>query len=276
MGQNNSPADSQRAVNHTPRVNVLGVGVHAFNMETAVETIEAAIESKSKGYICVTGVHGVIEAQRDEKFRAILNKAFMVTPDGMPTVWVGKSQGHPDMKRCYGPDMMLEVCRRSVEKGYSHFLFGGNVGVADQLAAELKAKFPGIRICGAYTPPFRPLNAVEEQELIEMVESTQPDVFWVGLSTPKQERFMSAYLDRLDVKVMAGVGAAFDIHTHQTKDAPMWMQKSGLHWLFRLIQEPKRLWKRYLINNPLFVYQMSLQMLGLRSYRMEAETESAK
>ena len=259
----------QRAVTSVPRVNVLGVGIHALRMDLAVDTVEAAIAGNTKGYVCVTGVHGVIEAQRDEKFRSILNNAFLVTPDGMPTVWVGKAQGHRKMERVYGPDMMIEVCRRSVEKGYTHFFFGGNEGVAQELAARLKSRFPGIKIVGSYTPPFRPLNPDEEAELAAQLEETRPDLFWVGLSTPKQERFMEAYLDRLNVKVMLGVGAAFDIHTGRTKDAPKWMQRSGLQWLFRLLQEPRRLARRYMINNPLFVYQMFLQCLGLRDYRVE-------
>ncbi|HEY6400357.1 MAG TPA: WecB/TagA/CpsF family glycosyltransferase, partial [Blastocatellia bacterium] len=207
-----------------PRANVLGVGVHAINMDSAVDSIEAAIAGNVKGYVCVTGVHGVIEAQRDEKFRAILNRGFIVTPDGMPTVWVGKAQGHRHMGRVYGPDMMLEICRRSVEKGYTHFIFGGNDGVAQELASRLRSRFPGIRIAGAYTPPFRPLNQEEEADLIARVDAARPDLFWVGLSTPKQERFMEAYIDRLNVKIMLGVGAAFDIHTGRTKDAPKWMQ----------------------------------------------------
>jgi N-acetylglucosaminyldiphosphoundecaprenol N-acetyl-beta-D-mannosaminyltransferase len=219
----------------------------------------------------VTGVHGVIEAQRDHRFKAILNRAFMVTPDGMPTVWVGRVQGHRHMDRVYGPDMMIEVCRRSVGKGYTHFLYGGNEGVAQDLAKALRARFPGIRIVGTYTPPFRPLSRDEEVDLIAQIEEAKPDVFWVGLSTPKQERFMNALIGRLNVKVMIGVGAAFDIHTGRTKDAPLWMQKSGLHWLFRLLQEPRRLARRYLINNPLFIYRMSLQLLGLRNYRIEPE-----
>ena len=238
-------------------------------MDSAVNLIEAAIAGNAKGYVCVTGVHGVIEAQRDEKFRAILNRGFLVTPDGMPTVWVGKAQGHRRMGRVYGPDMMLEICRRSVEKGYTHFIFGGAEGVAQKLASRLRSRFPGIRIAGAFTPPFRPLNQEEEAELIARVDAARPDLFWVGLSTPKQERFMEAYIDRLNVKVMLGVGAAFDIHTGRAKDAPKWMQRSGLHWLFRLLQEPRRLFARYMINNPLFVYKIILQLLGLRKYHIE-------
>ncbi|HKX28587.1 MAG TPA: WecB/TagA/CpsF family glycosyltransferase [Blastocatellia bacterium] len=253
-----------------PHANVLGVGVHALNMRTAVETIEAAVAGRHKSYVCITGVHGVIEAQRDAVFKSILNRAWMVTPDGMPTVWVGKAQGYRKMARVYGPDLMAELCRRSVKTGATHFLFGGNDGVAQELAAKLRQRFPGIRIVGTYTPPFRALNRQEEAALIAQVKSVRPDFFWVGLSTPKQEKFMEAYLHRLEVKVMLGVGAAFDIHAGKTRDAPQWMQQSGLHWLFRLLQEPRRLAKRYLINNPLFLYKIFLQVLGLRHYHIES------
>jgi N-acetylglucosaminyldiphosphoundecaprenol N-acetyl-beta-D-mannosaminyltransferase len=264
----NASAAIRRAVKALPRANVLGVGVHVLNMDAAVDFIEAAVAGNVKGYVCVTAIHCVIEAQRDDKFRTILNRAFLVTPDGMPTVWVGKAQGHRRMERVYGPDMMLELCRRSVEKGYTHFIFGGADGVAQELTSKLRSRFPGIKIVGSYTPPFRPLNQEEEAELIAQVDAARPDFFWVGLSSPKQDRFMAAYLDRLNVKVMIGVGAAFDIHSGRNKDAPKWMQRSGLHWLFRLLQEPRRLFWRYMINNPQFIYKMSLQILRLRKYQL--------
>jgi N-acetylglucosaminyldiphosphoundecaprenol N-acetyl-beta-D-mannosaminyltransferase len=271
MNRNTVPDAPTRARVSAARANLLGVGIHAVDMAETVEAIEKAATGGAKGYVCVTGVHGVIEAQRDAWFKEILNRAFLVTPDGMPTVWIGRTEGHRRMRRVYGPDLMLELFRRSAETGATHFLFGGGEGVAQELAAKLLARFPGARIAGVYTPPFRPLNREEEAELAAQVRAAKPDLFWVGLSTPKQERFMAAYLDRLDVKIMLGVGAAFDLHTGRTRDAPQWMQQSGLHWLFRLLQEPRRLSRRYLINNPLFIYRISLQLLGLRHYRLEAD-----
>jgi len=252
------------------RFNVLGVGINAINMQDALLLSDALIQSSGKGYVCLTSVHGVIESQSDPAFRKILNRSFLTTPDGVPTVWVGWLQGHRRIRRVFGPDYMLALCRWSVERGYRHFLYGGADGVAEQLASALIDKIPGLQVVGTYTPPFRPLNQFEEIELTAMVAETKPDVFWVGLSTPKQERFMAAYLDKLDVKLMAGVGAAFDIHTGRIKDAPRWVKNSGLQWLHRLFQEPRRLWGRYLHNNPRFLWNIGLQFLNLRKFKVDA------
>ena len=248
------------------RANVLGVGVHAINLPIAVSIIERAVREGKKGYICVTGVHGVMEAQRDPEFRDILNRALLVTPDGMPTVWVGRIQGNPSMKRVFGPDLMLEVCRRSVATGIRHFIYGGNPGVADELAERLPHMFPGIRVVGTFTPPFRPLEPVEQLALEAQLESAMPDIIWVGLSTPKQERFMAENFQRLPCTIMVGVGAAFDIHTGHVKDAPRWIKNAGLQWAHRLCQEPRRLWKRYLLNNSAFLAALCLQLTGLRRF----------
>ena len=248
------------------RVNVLGVGISAISMDDAVRMSDGLIASNGKGYVCVTGVHGVTEAQNDPEFRKILNESFLTTPDGMPMVWIGKLRGFSNMTRVYGPDFMVELCRAGAERGYTHFLYGGKDGVVDHLRRALEEKIPGVRIVGAYTPPFRALTQDEENTLLQMVSRIRPDIFWIGLSTPKQERFMARYWDKLDTKMMVGVGAAFDLHTGNMKDAPDWMKQAGLQWLHRLCQEPKRLWKRYLINNPIFVYRMCLQLLGIRAY----------
>jgi N-acetylglucosaminyldiphosphoundecaprenol N-acetyl-beta-D-mannosaminyltransferase len=249
-----------------PRVNILGVGISAISMESALDQSEALLARGDKGYICVTGVHGIIEAQSDETFRTILNKSFLCAPDGMPTVWLGHLHGFKHMTRVYGPDFMANLCERSVRSGYRHFLYGGKPGIAEELRAELLRRFPGMQIVGTYTPPFRPLNAEEEQDLGLQLKASQADILWCGLSTPKQERFISAYLDRLPVKLMVGVGAAFDLLSGNLDEAPDWMKQSGLQWLYRLIKEPKRLWRRYLINNPRFIWLSFLQLSRLRRY----------
>jgi N-acetylglucosaminyldiphosphoundecaprenol N-acetyl-beta-D-mannosaminyltransferase len=254
------------------RANVLGVGINALNMQTAVSAIDAALSSGQKGYVCVTGVHGVMETQRDEGLKAILNNSFLTTPDGMPTVWVGRWQGFGGMERVYGPDLMLEICRLSLARRYTHFLYGGKPGVAQRLQSELQRGFPGICILGAHCPPFRKLNDAEESELIQRVADLKPDLFWVGLSTPKQERFMADFIHKLDTRLMLGVGAAFDIHAGLLKDSPAWVKKAGLQWLHRLIQEPARLWKRYLINNPEFLVKICLQLTGLKRYKIQPGT----
>ena len=248
------------------RVNVLGVGISVLNLRTAVAAMADAVAAGRKGYICVTGVHGVMEAQEDANFKDILNKSFLCTPDGMPMVWAGKLNGRKEMSRVYGPDLMLEVCAWSESSGCRHFFYGGAEGVADILVEKLRARFPKLQVAGTYTPPFRALEAGEERALQAMIRKAKPDILWVGLSTPKQERFMAEYLPKLEVTLMVGVGAAFDFHSGRIKQAPYWMQRSGLEWFYRLCNEPRRLAKRYLRNNPLFVLNFTLQQLGLKKY----------
>jgi N-acetylglucosaminyldiphosphoundecaprenol N-acetyl-beta-D-mannosaminyltransferase len=251
------------------RANVLGVGISAISLDLAVAAVAEALERRTKGYVCVTGVHGVSEAQCDPAFRAILNHSFLTTPDGMPTVWMGRWQGFRQMRRVYGPDLMLRVCDSTRTRGYTHFLYGGAPGVADALKGRLEEQFPGLRIVGTYTPPFRPLTDVEEQQLLRLVDELKPDLFWVGLSTPKQEKFMAQYWQKLGATLFFGVGAAFDFHAGRMRQAPLWMQRSGLEWLFRLVCDPARLWRRYFKNNPLFILRALLQVTHLKKYTLD-------
>jgi N-acetylglucosaminyldiphosphoundecaprenol N-acetyl-beta-D-mannosaminyltransferase len=250
----------------TKRVNVLGVGLSVLNLRTALAAIAAAVRERHQGYICVTGVHGVMEAQDDDAFKKILNAAFLCTPDGMPMVWAGKLAGHREMSRVYGPDLMLDVCAWSETSGAKHFFYGGADGVAELLAQKLKAKFPKLEVAGTFTPPFRALTADEEKNLQAIIRAAQPDILWVGLSTPKQEKFMAEFLPKLDATLMIGVGAAFDFHSGRVRQAPRWMQRSGLEWFYRLCSEPRRLAKRYFRNNPLFVLKFSAQLTGLKKF----------
>ena len=246
---------------NTATVNALGVRISVIDQDRVRRILFDAVRSGRRGYVTVTGVHGVMEAQDDPEFRAILNNAMLTTPDGMPMVWMGKLQGQASIDRVYGPDLMLNLCEHSRTENFSHFFYGGATGVADDLARQLQQRFPGLMIAGNYSPPFRPLNAGELSELQGLVERTRPDFFWVGLSTPKQERFMAQHLDLLpQAKIMIGVGAAFDLLTGRIRQAPRWMQRSGLEWLFRFSQEPRRLGKRYLINNPRFVVKAAAQL----------------
>src|SRR5690554_3635600 len=268
-GGNSSAYASRRPMTEPSSLNVLGVRVDAIDMSAALRFFDEAIGANDRTYVCVTGVHGVMESQRDPHLRAIHNRAGLVTPDGMPLVWLGKLQGASRMDRVYGPDLLLEVCARSVEQGYRHFFFGGAEGVAEQLAQRLQGRFPGLQVVGHYTPPFRQLTQEEEADLERVVAAAKPDIMWVGLSTPKQERFMSRMVGRLEVPVMVGVGAAFDFHAGRKRQAPRWMQRSGLEWFFRMVTEPRRLAGRYMRNNPLFVALVTAQLLGLRRYRLE-------
>ncbi|HWV98665.1 MAG TPA: WecB/TagA/CpsF family glycosyltransferase [Candidatus Acidoferrum sp.] len=252
-----------------PRANVLGVGISALNLDSAVAVVCQALERKAKGYVCVTGVHGVSEARRDPAFRRILNQAFLNTPDGMPMVWMGRLQGFRQMGRVYGPDLMLRLCELSPAHGFTHFLYGGAPGVVDELRHRLEQGFPGLKIVGTHSPPFRPLTTAEEVELVRRVEELKPDIFWVGLSTPKQEEFMARHWQQLNTTLLFGVGAAFDFHAGRVRQAPRWMQRSGLEWLFRLGCEPRRLWKRYFKNNPLFVLRALGQLTRLSHYPLD-------
>jgi N-acetylglucosaminyldiphosphoundecaprenol N-acetyl-beta-D-mannosaminyltransferase len=252
--------------NKIERVNVLGVGVSAINLEMAKRILVEAVRQKAKGYVCVTGVHGVMEAQADPRFRAILNHALLCTPDGMPMVWMGKLNRFRKMGRVYGPDLMLEMC---AAPDCRHFLYGGANGAAQSLQKKLEASFPAINIVGFFEPPWRPLNSEEEQKLCRLIAETQPDIMWIGLSTPKQEKFMADYLPKLEVTLMIGVGAAFDFLSGRGQQAPRWMQQTGLEWFYRLCREPRRLWRRYLKNNPRFVYAAGCQLLGLKKFPLE-------
>ncbi len=249
-----------------PRCDVLGVQVSAVNMALALRQIQSWIDLRQCNYVCITGVHGVMESQADEALKRIHNAAGMVTPDGMPMVWINKLRGNSHVGRVYGPDLMLEVCKLGLEKGHKHFFYGGGEGVASLLAEKLQQRFPGIEIAGVYTPPFRPLSEGEDRDVVQTINRSGADIVWVGLSTPKQEHWMSRHLGRLHAPVMIGVGAAFDFHAGLKAQAPRWMQKSGLEWFYRLLSEPRRLWKRYLINNPRFCWYFLLQTLGARDF----------
>lgn len=244
--------------------NVLGVRISAINMELAVKLAEEWITAGKPGYVCVTGVHGVMEAKRDPELLRIFNHAAIATPDGMPLTWVGRLQGFTQMDRVFGPDFMMELCQLSVARGYRHFLYGGKPGVAQVLGDAMQRKFPGLQVAGTYTPPFRSLTPDEERELVEQVMQAHPHIFWVGLSTPRQERFMAQYVERLQVPLLVGVGAAFDFLTGGIRDCSTWIKRAGLQWLHRLAQDPKHLWRRYLMNNPAFLCHIAWQLASFR------------
>ncbi len=247
-----------------PRVNVLGVGISVLNLTSAVAALDAALKAGVRGYITVTGVHGVMESQDDESLRRIHNQSLLSTPDGMPMVWLGRLAGHKSMGRVYGPDLMEAVFEWSSKTGKTHYFFGGNPGVVEELKARMQARHPGLQIVGMHTPPFRPLNAEEHSALAAELRACRPDFLWVGLSTPKQERFMAAELGRLDARIFVGVGAAFDFHAGRVSQAPRWIQRSGFEWFYRLCKEPRRLWRRYFRNNPRFLWRIAGQLTGLR------------
>ena len=236
------------------RADILGVCVSAINMEDAVALIEHRIATRTPTFVCITSVHGIIESLGHPRLRKIHNDAGLVTPDGMPQVWMSRWLGFDRTRRVYGPDLdlMRTLSALSVSRGYRHFYYGGDHGVADRLKQTLIRSYPGLQVVGTLTPPFRPLSPEEDDAVIAQINAAKPDIVWVGLSTPKQEFWMAAHVGRLDAPVLIGVGAAFDFLAGIKKRAPRWIRRSGLAWLFRLLQEPRRLWRRYFTIVPQF------------------------
>jgi N-acetylglucosaminyldiphosphoundecaprenol N-acetyl-beta-D-mannosaminyltransferase len=251
--------------NPMPVFRVLGVPVNAIQIPGAIATMEDWIRKRAgTHFVTVTGMHGVVEAHHHDAFKNILNSADMVVPDGMPLVWMGRRHGFNMPRRVYGPELM-ETFFKQTGSHYSHFFYGGAEGVADRLARKMQLKY-GIKIAGTFCPPFRRLSAEEESEIAGTIQSASPDVLWVGLSTPKQEAWMWSFREKVDVPVMVGVGAAFDFHTGRSRQAPVWMRENGLEWFFRLVSEPRRLWRRYLVYGSQFIWNVNLEILKLRKF----------
>jgi N-acetylglucosaminyldiphosphoundecaprenol N-acetyl-beta-D-mannosaminyltransferase len=245
---------------------VLGVRINAVQIPEVVSLMEGWIRERAVGhYIVVTGMHGIMEAQLDSGFRCILNAADLAVPDGMPLVWLGRWHGYAVPRRVYGPELMETFCRATGPL-YRHFFYGGGPGVADLLADVLRQRH-GVNAVGTHSPPFRPLTHEENAQVSCQIQAAAPDVVWVGLSTPKQERWMCEHCTRLRIPVMVGVGAAFDFIAGTVKQAPDWMQENGIEWLFRLTHEPRRLWRRYLILGSRFTWSVCLELLKVRHFQ---------
>jgi len=248
-----------------PSFKVLGVRVDAVQIPDAIARVEAWIAERGPSrWVAVTGMHGISESRRDSSFRKVLKSADLVVADGMPLVWLGRWHGFPMKRRVYGPELTETFCAVTGDK-YRHFFYGGAPGVADALAQSLQQRH-GIRVAGTYCPPFRPLTEAEDKDLVKLIDAADADVVWVGLSTPKQETWMYEHRDKLSVPAMFGIGAAFDLNTGRLRQAPAWMRENGLEWLFRLLAEPKRLWRRYILSGAVFVWNVSLELLGLRAF----------
>jgi len=232
---------------------VLDVQISALNMPLAIETIEGWIANDDRQYVEICTVHTVMECQRDPAMREIVNAAGLRTPDGMPLVWLSRRAGHDEVSRVYGPDLMLELAQRSATTGHRHFFYGGAPGVADDLAHKLTARFPGLTVAGTHTPPMQQVGDIETEEVIAKINDSNADIVWCGLGTPKQDWWVANHRPLLSAPVLIAVGAAFDFHTGRIRQAPKWMQRNGLEWLFRLSQDPKRLWRRYVLDNGRFV-----------------------
>lgn len=241
---------------------VLGVRVHIVNMSEVLNAMERWVESHDKGrYIVATQMHGVMEGRRDPGFRDILNSADLFVPDGFSMVWAARSRGFKLRERVPGPDLFREGCRLAEERGYGIFLYGDTQETLSGLTNKLNEEFPNLRISGVFSPPFRPLTLEEDNYVVDMINNSGADIVWVGLGAPKQEKWMAEHRDKLDVSVLVGVGAAFKFGSGQITRAPSWIRGHGLEWLWRFCQEPRRLWRRVMIDGPHFMMCVMLECI---------------
>ncbi len=245
------------------KINILGVGISAIDMNDALKQIEDRIIAKKHSYVCVCPNHTIMESQKYDNLKNIVNSACLATPDGISVVWVCKLLGHRNVGQVCGTELMLRLSALSAEKGYKNFYYGGSEGVPEKLSEKLCIMFPGLKVVGTYSPPFRSLTSEEKQYIINMINDAQPDILWIGLGMPKQELWMGEFFEYLDATVMIGVGAAFDFLSDKKKRAPKLLQNLGLEWLYRFIQEPKRLWKRNLYH-PIFFGKVFLQSIRMK------------
>ena len=237
-----------------PTTDILGVNVGAINMDMAVETVERWIQDGEQHYVIVCNVHLIMEAQDDPAFRDLLNGAGMITPDGMPLVWLQKRGPYRDqVSRVCGFDLMESFLERSQTTGHRHFFYGGAPGVAETVASRFAERFPGAQIAGFHTPGKLAIGEMESDAVINSINATNADVIWVGLGAPKQERWMRDHLHLLNANVTFGVGAAFDFHAETVARAPKILQQAGMEWLYRLTQDPNRLASRYIRTNAAFI-----------------------
>jgi N-acetylglucosaminyldiphosphoundecaprenol N-acetyl-beta-D-mannosaminyltransferase len=248
-----------------PARDLLGVPVAMVDYDRAIQVMDELVETRERGYICAAPVHALIEARRHPEVLDALRGSTLVVPDGMPLVWAANLLGANLADRVYGPELMLRYSDRCAERGHRVWLYGGrDQGTLVQLALSMRRRHPGIKVVGGYSPPFRPLSDEEEQSVVGQINEARPDVLWVGIGVPKQEKWMARMRDRLEVPVMCGVGAAFDFHAGRISMAPRWMQDRGLEWIYRIAQEPRRLLPRYLYTNPRFVAAFARQYIAER------------
>jgi N-acetylglucosaminyldiphosphoundecaprenol N-acetyl-beta-D-mannosaminyltransferase len=247
---------------------VLGLPLAMTDYGRAMDAMDAMVARRERGYVCAVAVHAVMVAQHDDEMRDALLGSTLTVPDGMPLVWAANMLGEELPNRVYGPELMKRYLGRCAERGHRVWLYGGrDQGSLAQLALNIRRENPGINIVGGYSPPFRPLSDEEEERLVEQINADRPDVLWVGIGVPKQEKWMARMRERLDVPVMAAVGAAFDFHAGRISQAPPWMQERGLEWTYRIAQEPRRLLPRYLYYNPAFVLAFARQLVRERVFR---------
>jgi N-acetylglucosaminyldiphosphoundecaprenol N-acetyl-beta-D-mannosaminyltransferase len=248
------------------RVNILGIGVMPLDLARAAETLERWRTERQRKYVCLISVHGLVIAQRDPAIRSALNGSDIAAEDGMPLVWWSRLAGFTQARRVCGSDLLDTVCDYGLSRGYRHYFYGASPQVVELLTERLSRRHPALIVAGYRSPPFRPLTADEEAEDIAAINEARPDFVWIGLGMPKQEKWMVEHLGKIDATALIGVGAAFDFHAGTKPRAPIWMQRSGLEWLFRLMTEPRRLAHRYLIDNVLFLGYTFGQITGWKNF----------
>lgn len=241
-----------------PTVNILGVQVAAINIDWLLSFTVNHIKEMSGDYMCFTNVHTTVMASEDEEYRAIQNGGVLASPDGGPLASVGRKRGAKAMSRTTGPNFMGEIFKVSVEKGYRHYFYGSTEETLALLRESLNRDYPGIQIAGMYSPPFRSLTEEEDQAIVEKINEANADFVWIGLGAPKQEKWMAAHQGKVR-GLMVGVGAGFNFHAGNLKRAPQWMQKTNLEWLYRLMMEPRRLFKRYFVTNSKFIWNVVIR-----------------
>ena len=250
-------------VSTRPHRFVLGMRLDATSYDDATQRVLEWARVGEPRYVCAANVHMVMECHDSGDFRRVVNGAGLVTPDGVPLVWTLRRLGVEDQGRVYGPTLMLHVCAAAAQAGVPVGLYGAQPDVLETLQRNLTGRFPDLKVAYAYSPPFRPLTPEEDEEITGAIRGSGARILFVGLGCPRQERWMAEHRARLPL-VMLGVGAAFDFHAGNVRQAPPWLQTAGLEWLFRLTMEPKRLWRRYLKHNPRFIYLTVRQLWGKR------------
>ncbi len=236
---------------------VLGTRVAAVQIPDIVDIFQSWIkERQASRYVAVCNVHMIVEAERNSSFRKVIDAAALVVPDGSPLMWIGRRQGFPLARRCYGPDLFQEFAASTAAKGYRHYLYGGHPGVGEKVAERLRQDYPNLSIAGISSPPFRKLTPAEDEAAVQEINASGADILWVALGCPRQEIWMYEHRDRLNVPVLVGVGQAFDIYSGRVAQAPEWMREHGLEWFYRLVTNPRRLWRRYLIYNSEFLIRV--------------------
>lgn len=241
-----------------PVCSILGVDIAAIDMDWLLAFTKAHVKELSGDYICVSNVHTTVTAWKDEVYRAVQNGGILAIPDGGPLSSTGRKRGFAKMRRVTGPDYMLKTIALGLPQGWRHYFYGSTPETLEKMEKALREEYPDIQIAGMYSPPFRALSAEEDGAIVEKINEVAPDFVWVGLGAPKQEIWMHDHQGRVQ-GLMVGVGAAFDYTAGNISRAPQWMQKHNLEWLYRLMQDPKRLFKRYFVTNTTYIFEANLR-----------------